>query len=103
MAKTTPEADSILKEMPLDMLGAFSSVKQNEKLFEQFQKFFNSFIVLEKDKIVGLASDTYGVDDAIKKTSKQNFHRGRTSAAYLLHVLFVKAQSEIERRESRSK
>ncbi len=89
--------------MPIEILQALYSIHEDSKVFKPLMVLVNSIIVNNKDMIVGLVSDVSGTDDAIRKTSSQNYYRGKTSSLSMLHGLIVNAGEEIQKREARSK
>lgn len=95
------EAEQILKVISKDQLMAIHKIR-GDKDFKHIVSMLNGIAVLDKDKIVGLVSDVLSTDDAVKKTSKQNFYRGRINLWVLLHSLFLGAEKELEKRERKN-
>ncbi len=91
------ESDQILGALSALQLGALHTIK-GHKVWKDFISVVNHIILTDKEKIVGSVSDVNSSDEAIAKTSKQNFYRGRTSSLVLLHALAINAEREIDKR-----
>lgn len=96
------ESDIILKVLNIKQVSALNYFRTDKK-FADLVGVINQIILTDKEKIVGLSSDIKSVDDALEKTSKQNFYRGRIASLVLLHSLLINAEKELDIRERKDK
>lgn len=97
--KLLPEAKKILRSMDSEKLMALKALHDNKTIWEKVMVLFRDVMYMDADKVLRGLGDVKGVDDAILKTSKQNFYRGRSNAFNLFMSLVINADGEMERRD----